>query len=183
MRKRVQAPPISEATKRSWKRSRLDFSAGGVAYQTLADGTHEAALIATRGGTRWQLPKGSREPGESSLATAMREVEEEVGLATEYVAFLDTIDFWYWDTYRKEVPELVHKRVDFYLLRVIGGEISDASHEVDGAAWFPVLQAVEVLTFEGERHVVRLAMRTLDASAAEQPGAPTIPPTPADNAA
>lgn len=121
----------------------------------------EIALIATRRGTRWQLPKGSRESGESSLQTAIREVAEEVGLTTESQGFLRTIDFWYWDTYRKDVPELVHKRVDFFLLNVVAGVISDASHEVDGVAWFTLEQALQVLTFSGEREVVRLAQQRL----------------------
>lgn len=153
-------PHISEEVKRTWKRSRLDISSGGVAYRR-ESGEFEIALIATRGGTRWQLPKGSRETGETSLETAIREVAEEVGLTTDSDCFLRTIDFWYWDTYRKEVPELVHKRVDFFLLRVVDGVISDASHEVDGVAWFTLEQALQVLTFGGERGVVRQAQEQL----------------------
>ena len=38
------------------------------------DGHIEAALIATRGGTRWQLPKGTCEEGETPEQTALREV-------------------------------------------------------------------------------------------------------------
>ncbi|MCB0071301.1 MAG: NUDIX domain-containing protein [Caldilineaceae bacterium] len=156
MSERKDPPQISDEIKRTWKRSRLDISSGGVAYR-YHHGEVEVALIATRGGTRWQLPKGSREAGETSLQTAIREVAEEVGLTTESDGFLRTIDFWYWDTYRKDVPELVHKRVDFFLLRVVGGVISDASHEVDGVAWFTLEQALNVLTFKGERGVVRMA--------------------------
>ena len=96
-----------------------DFSAGGVAFRVGTEG-HEAALIATRGGTRWQLPKGTCEPGETLEQTAIREVEEEVGLRTQVVTFLHPIEYWYWDTYQRSVPELVHKRVDFFLLRVNG---------------------------------------------------------------
>lgn len=159
-------PPISEQVKRNWQRCRLDYSAGGVAFRRAGrDGLVEVALIATRGGTRWQLPKGSREAGETSVETAIREVREEVGLTTEPVQFLETIEFWYWDTYRKEIPELVQKKVDFYLLRVTGGTISDQSYEVDGVAWFSMEQALAVLTFDGEREVAEQAARIL----AEQP--------------
>ena len=66
----------------------------------------------------------------------MREVAEEVGLATACDVSSRPSTYWYWDTYRKDMPELVHKRVDFYLLRVVGGELSDSSFEVDGTAWF-----------------------------------------------
>jgi 8-oxo-dGTP diphosphatase len=157
-------PPISDQTIRTWQRIRHDSSAGGVAYRRL-DGTGEIqlALIATRGGRRWQLPKGSREPAESSIETAIREVEEEVGLRTEHERFLKTIDYWYWDTYRKEVPELVHKSVDFYLLRVVGGKLSDACYEVDAVGWFTLDEAQAMLTFEGEQEVAKLARAYLTA--------------------
>lgn len=121
----------------------------------------EVALIATRGGRRWQLPKGSREGNESSLETAIREVHEEVGLHTQSQGFLQTIDYWYWDTYRKDVPELVHKAVDFYLLRVVGGVLSDSSYEVDAVGWFRLDHALTVLTFPGEREVLEMAQNKL----------------------
>lgn len=156
-------PEISEETKRTWRRIRRDRSAGGVAYRRAAvAGGFEIALIATRGGARWQLPKGTCEPAELPLETAIREVMEEVGLTTEHDAFLKTIDYWYWDTYRKQVPELVHKSVDFYLLRVVGGVLSDACPEVDDARWFGIEDALRRLTFDGEAEVVRLAQARLN---------------------
>lgn len=158
-----RCPEITDEVKKSWPRSRSARSSGGVAFRAAPDGdTIEIALIATRGGARWQLPKGSREAGESSIQTAVREVEEEVGLKTEPVRFLEAIEFWYWDTYRKEPAELVHKMVDFYLLRITGGELSDESHEVDGVAWFTIAQAADSLTFDGERRVVGLAIAVLN---------------------
>lgn len=155
-------PQITEEVKKNWPRSRFDYSSGGVAFRRSPDdGRIEIALIATRGGSRWQLPKGSNEEGETSMETAIREVREEVGLETEVVRYLDAIDFWYWDTYRKEPPELVHKRVDFFLMRVIGGALSDASHEVDGVAWCAIEEAAQTLTFEGEQGIVELALAAL----------------------
>jgi len=155
-------PEITEEIKKKWPRARFDYSSGGVAFRRLPEnGAVEIALIATRGGSRWQLPKGSNEEGETSTETALREVKEEVGLLTEVVSFLDAIEFWYWDTYRKKPPELVHKRVDFFLLRVIGGTLSDASHEVDAVAWRAIEEAARTLTFEGERRIVELAIAAL----------------------
>ena len=152
--------PITEQVKRTWPRRRHDHSAGGVAYRR-APNDLEIALIATRSGTRWQLPKGTCESGESAEQTALREVAEEVGLQTVCEGFLQAIEYWYWDTYRKETPELVRKQVDFFLLRVVGGELSDASIEVDGVAWFSAADARQVLTFPGEREVVQAALARL----------------------
>ena len=166
--KRSSLPEISAQTKQTWTRIRHDNSAGGVAYRRVAGQNGEAdtieiALIATRGGRRWQLPKGSREAAESSLETAIREVHEEVGLHTRYVAFLKSIDYWYWDTYRKDIPELVHKSVDFYLLEVTGGTLSDTSYEVDAVGWFTLEDAQRILTFAGELEVVQMAQSILQA--------------------
>lgn len=185
-------PPINAETKRTWGHKRSDYSAGGVAWRplvakaessissatgvvgaALASGQnaltsasrYEVALIATRGGTRWQLPKGTREAGESAENTALREVEEEVGLKTAIDAFLRTVEYWYWDTWQRSPAVLVQKRVDFFLQRVVGGELSDASIEVDATGWFTMEQAIQLLTFPGERQVVVDAVAYLDAHA------------------
>jgi 8-oxo-dGTP pyrophosphatase MutT (NUDIX family) len=167
-------PEITERVKRAWRPQRRDFSAGGVAYrQRIPDGrkpTIEVALIATHAGRRWQLPKGTREADETALQTALREVAEEAGLLTEPVRFLSTVEYWYWDTYRKDVAHLVRKRVDFFLLRVVGGELSDASIEVDGVGWFTPEQALRTLTFSAERGVLRKAMGHFDALRTERSG-------------
>ncbi len=155
-------PAITQETKRTWRRTRQDYSAGGVVYQRLPETELvQIALIATHGGQRWQLPKGSRELGETSLATAIREVAEETGIESVQEAFLQTIDYWYWDTYQKEVPELVHKLVDFYLLYMVGGELTDTSYEVDAVGWFTPEAALRIMTFEGEKAVVQQALTLL----------------------
>lgn len=155
---------ISAPGKRRRQRTRRAHSSGGVAYRRHpTNGEIQIALIATRGGERWQLPKGSREAHETSIQTAIREVEEEVGLRSEHEAFLRTIDYWYWDTYRRLEPELVHKSVDFYLLRVVGGTLSDDSYEVDAVGWFSLAEAQAILTFSGESEVLRLAQERLAA--------------------
>jgi 8-oxo-dGTP pyrophosphatase MutT (NUDIX family) len=159
---RTHLPVINQEIKRTWRRTRQDYSAGGVVYQRLPPtGDVQIALIATHGGQRWQLPKGSREPGETSLETAIREVAEETGIESVQESFLRTIDYWYWDTYQKEVPELVHKLVDFYLLHMIAGELTDSSYEVDAVGWFTPAEALQIMTFEGEKAVVQQALALL----------------------
>ena len=64
MDKQIQHPEITDEIKKSWPRSRLARSSGGVAFRSQKTTYEiEVALIATRGGERWQLPKGSREAG------------------------------------------------------------------------------------------------------------------------
>lgn len=133
-------------------------------YRVGAAGEWEIALIATRGGTRWQLPKGTCEPGETVEQTALREVREECGLAGQCEAHLGAIEYWYWDTHHRTTPELVQKRVDFYLMQAVGGELSDASIEVDSVNWFTLTQASQVLTYPSEREMVSRATGLLAAS-------------------
>jgi 8-oxo-dGTP pyrophosphatase MutT (NUDIX family) len=139
---------------------RYDYSAGGVAYRLVGEETPrlEIALIATKGQERWQLPKGTIERGESARQTAVREVAEETGIETECQLFLKTVNYTYYDTYHKDPPIRVHKQVDFYLLKAVGGQLNDDSYEVDGVGWYTPEDALAILTFSGERAVVEAAM-------------------------
>ena len=167
---RQTLPKIDDDIRRSWQPRRLDRSAGGIAYDLItvapddlsATQSVRIALIATHKGSRWQLPKGTIEEGEESLQTALREVHEETGLETELEHFLQTVEYWYWDTFRKSVPHLVQKQVDFYLLRVVSGQLSDDSYEVDGVGWFSPADAIVQLTFDDERAVLERSVATLD---------------------
>lgn len=158
MNRRQGLPPIDDETRRNWQQRRRDHSAGGIAYRLDGDGEVVIALIATHRGTRWQLPKGTCEPGESIEQTALREVKEEVGLTGLCEMHLGVIEYWYWDTHRKHPAELVQKCVDFYLMHAADGELSDASIEVDGVNWFTPEQADAILTFASEREMVRRAV-------------------------
>ncbi len=144
---------------------RHSHSAGGVAYRQHASDAGkviEVALIATDpAGRRWQLPKGRLYPSEGPLAAALREVEEETGLETEFESFLKTVRYAYLDTYARVVPERVFKRVDFYLLRAVGGRISDESIEVEKVEWVATNEALGRLAYEGERDCIRLALELL----------------------
>ena len=133
----------------------MEISAGGVIYRR-DEGEPAVCLIATQGRTAWQLPKGIIERGEQPEEAARREVAEETGLQGELLRHLEKIEYWYvWERTR------IHKFVDFYLLRYIEGSTEDHDHEVDDARWFPLTEAQERLSFEGERRVLQLAAQAL----------------------
>ena len=109
-----------------------------------------------RGRLLWSLPKGHLEPGETATQAAIREVEEETGIAGVIVAELGTIDFWFVADGRR-----IHKTVRHYLLRRIGGELSDADVEVTEVAWVPLTDLAGRLAYAGERRLARKAVELL----------------------
>ena len=144
MSERKARPPVRD-----------QVSAGGVLFRGRSSGA-EIAIIRPRGSDRWQLPKGIVEGGESPESTAVREAWEETGVECEFVAPLDTIEYWF---QARESGELVriHKRVHFFLLEATGGEIGRRDREIDEARWIALADAPETLSFRSERAVVELA--------------------------
>jgi 8-oxo-dGTP pyrophosphatase MutT (NUDIX family) len=133
-------------------------SAGGVLWRSsnatsTSEGAIEICLIATRGGTRWQLPKGHVSGQETLAEAARREVREETGCDGIIEDDLGVIVFWFYvgaGPRRKRVK----KTVQFYLVRYQSGDTRDHDGEVDEAAWLPPDTAVKRLTFESERQIL-----------------------------
>jgi len=132
---------------------RIQKSAGGVIYQE-REGQMYVALIATKERQRWGLPKGIVEKGEESAQTALREVAEETGLEGEIVGKLGYIEYWFRNP---EDKILYHKFVDFYLLEYRSGEVEKHDWEVEQARWFPIEEAIERISFDNERDILRKA--------------------------
>lgn len=109
-----------------------------------------------RGRLLWSLPKGHVEPGETHEQAAVREVMEETGISGEILAELGTIDFWFVADGRR-----VHKTVHHFLLRAVGGELSDADIEVTEVAWVPLPAIGAKLAYPDERSLVDAAGRLL----------------------
>lgn len=152
------------ATRPSDRRRRLrtvdETSAGGLVVHPE---TGAAALIGRldrRGRLLWSLPKGHIEAGETAEQAAVREVEEETGIIGEVLAPLGTIDFWFVAEDRR-----VHKTVHHYLLRALGGELSDEDIEVSEVAWVPLDELEGRLAYADERRLIRHAANLLEESA------------------
>jgi 8-oxo-dGTP pyrophosphatase MutT (NUDIX family) len=140
------------------KRTRNEHSSGGAVINT-RDGIAYVALIATRGKTRWGLPKGAVAEGETSEQAALREVLEETGLQAEIIKPLDTIEYFF-----RAGDTLIHKRVDFYLMRYVSGELTPQLSEVDDVEWVEISEAIGRASFESERKLLEAALQ--DASTA-----------------
>ncbi|RAV08964.1 NUDIX hydrolase [Mycolicibacterium sp. GF69] len=153
-----------------------ETSAGGLVIDGI-DGPKDgqvAALIGRidrRGRMLWSLPKGHIEMGETAEQTAVREVAEETGVQGSVLAALGSIDYWFVTEGRR-----VHKTVHHYLMRFLGGELSDEDVEVTEVAWVPFKELPSRLAYADERRLAEVASELIDTLHAHGPSA--LPPLP-----
>jgi len=99
------------------------------------------------------LPKGHLDGSETPEEAAKREVAEETGVTADLIEKLGDVEYEYDRRGRRR-----HKRVAFYLFKYRSGSLEDHDHEIEDARWMPLEEAVEALTYPGEREIVRRAL-------------------------
>jgi 8-oxo-dGTP pyrophosphatase MutT (NUDIX family) len=92
----------------------------------------------------WSLPKGKLEEGETWEEAALREVWEETGLRCELGTFLGRTTY---------APGGVPKEVRWWAMTADGEP--GRSDEVDEVRWATPAEAEELLSYEGERELVK----------------------------
>jgi 8-oxo-dGTP pyrophosphatase MutT (NUDIX family) len=132
------------------RKTRHEHSSGGLVI-AVRDGLPHVALIATRKGTRWGLPKGAVSEGETSEAAALREVREETGIEARIVKPLDTIEYFF-----RAGETLIQKRVDFYLMEYVAGELEPQLSEVDAVEWVELTSSLKRASFDSERKLLEI---------------------------
>jgi len=132
-------------------------AAGGVVVQRGSVGL-EVVLVHRPKYGDWSLPKGKLEAGESHLEAALREVEEETGLACRAGRELATLRY----RDRRGRP----KEVRFWHMEPLSGRAAERrpDAEVDEVRWLPRDEALALLSYESERRLL--------ASATAPPGTP-----------
>jgi len=159
-----------------------EFSAGGVVYKK--EGQDFLWLLGKHSGYhKWVLPKGKIEEGEKGRETAVREVEEEVGVKARVIEQkpIHKDQYWFMAELKKEqVSESgpvrrvlkyqenedfgqatkkvkVFKSVSFYLMEYESGDPEDHDWEMEEAGWYSLGEALEKMAFEGEKEALRRA--------------------------
>lgn len=160
-----------------------EVSAGGVVYREKNDGY--VYLIGKHSGYhKWVLPKGLVERGESYAETAVREVEEEVGVVASVAELepIKNIEYWYYADLESKMGKdakgkdserrvknyqeqggrktRIHKKVIFYLMqyeRDLGG----VGWEMEERKWVTIEEGLRLLAFESEKEVLVLTNKAL----------------------
>jgi len=109
----------------------------------------------------WALPKGTPIAGESLEETALRETREETGLNVEIEQPISSIRYFFVRG-RTRFAKTVH----FFLMRPVGGDLSLHDHEFDEVRWWPLEEAIELVTYPTERSVLERAAALLAVSPA-----------------
>ncbi len=129
-------------------------AAGGVVARAGEGDALEVLLVHRPKYDDWTLPKGKLEPGETHEQAALREVEEETGLACELGRELASTG--YRDS--KDRPKVVR----YWAMRPLSGSFTP-HQEVDEVRWSELEAAKSLLTHDHDRAV-------LDGLAEDAPG-------------
>jgi 8-oxo-dGTP pyrophosphatase MutT (NUDIX family) len=121
-----------------------ESSYGIIPLQKTEKGSVQVLLIFHKGGKHWSFPKGRKDPGETDLETALRELKEETGLDVEKLLsdtpYMESYTFY-------KFQEKVLKTVSYYPA-FVKGELRLQPEEILDARWLPINEAIHHLTFK-----------------------------------
>jgi 8-oxo-dGTP pyrophosphatase MutT (NUDIX family) len=117
-------------------------------------------LLLNYGWDYWGFPKGNIESGEKEKETAIREVEEETGLSSIRLIneFKKSIEYFY-----RKRGTTIHKEVSYFLAETKERDVR-LSFEHKGYKWLNYNEAVNQLTFDNDKEVLRAAKETIEKS-------------------
>jgi len=127
------------------------LAAGGILEKPLDGAPHVAVVQRRRYGRPgevgdWSLPKGHANPGETLAETALREVQEETGCEARITGPARTTSY-----FAAGAPKLVL----FHPMECLKeGAVTDTD-EVHSVHWLRPDRAMRVLSYEGERRLIR----------------------------
>jgi 8-oxo-dGTP pyrophosphatase MutT (NUDIX family) len=130
-----------------------EHSAGGIVYK-MENQQIMIAVIYREYHHDWTLAKGHLEPGETTEQAALREVMEECGLRCELKDYVGYSVF----RFRNKHKQLIEKKVDYYLMKLLEDTHKVQTEEVDEVVWLPFLDAIKQLSFKRDQNLVKQAV-------------------------
>ncbi|MCD6576040.1 MAG: NUDIX domain-containing protein [Nanoarchaeota archaeon] len=132
-----------------------EISAGAVIFRRVNG--EPIYLLLHYGSGHWDFVKGHIEKGESEIQTVIRETKEETGIDDLKIidGFKERIKYFF-----HRGKEIVYKEVIFYLAETKKEKVK-LSYEHIGYIWLPYEDAINILTFENAKNVLRKAHKYL----------------------
>jgi 8-oxo-dGTP pyrophosphatase MutT (NUDIX family)/choline kinase len=147
---RVESGELSWLLREEALAGRPAISAGGVAVRMGGKGL-EALLVGSGKSGEWRIPKGLVQTNETLELAAIREVQEETGVRCQISGFLGTARWpYHYDGL------LYEKLVHFFLMEAIFS-VNEHDREHAAVAWHPLENVEQLLLYDNERAIVRLA--------------------------
>ncbi len=149
--------------------------AGFVVYRRTNEGMK--FLLLYRRGNYWNFPKGHFEPGEHSIDTALRELEEETGIKKSELRIAPNFRA-YERFYFKIGNQGIYDTVILFLAETHRADIKIDPREHSGFAWFSYHDAVNVLgkKYVDTKKVLKQAYDFLRARSQQRRGPPHLVP-------
>lgn len=128
-----------------------EFSAGFILFRETPGGP---LFLLLDYGKHWDYPKGHLEEGESAWQAAVRELREETGIrqVDRVTRFEENMHY----VFHSPRKGRVHKTVTYFLGRTRNEDVK-ISDEHLGHAWLPYEDAMERLTYDNAREMLRAA--------------------------
>jgi 8-oxo-dGTP pyrophosphatase MutT (NUDIX family) len=137
-----------------------ETSAGGVVFRRTDGGP--LVLVIKDAYKNWGFPKGHIEQGEDAVTAAVREVEEETGLADLVPHGLVRDIDWFFRFRGK----LIHKTCTFFLVESPSGEPQPQHDEgITATRWLSFDEAQRTLSYANARDVLKAAGTIMDSPA------------------
>ncbi|HZN97438.1 MAG TPA: NUDIX domain-containing protein [Gemmatimonadales bacterium] len=151
------------------RRAELEVSAGGIVFRRIP-GQAPRYLLIRDSYNNWGFPKGHLEGDESPAQAAMRETAEETGLDHLVLQGPIRVIDWHFRFRGRHI----HKYCHFFLFESSEGEVCPQVDEgITACQWRPLNEALEVLSYDNARGVLKRAgemVRTLVAVGAGRSG-------------
>src|SRR3954452_610717 len=155
----------------SKRRAELEVSAGGIVFRRV-HGEAPRYLLIRDSYNNWGFPKGHLEGDESPAQAALRETAEETGPSLLVLQGPIRVIDWHFRFRGRHI----HKYCHFFLFESPDGEACPQLDEgITACQWRPLDEALEVLSYDNARGVLKRAgemVRTLVAIGAGRPGGP-----------
>lgn len=129
---------------------KYEKSCGAVIFRKTPEGWKVLLIRHTRG-RHISFPKGHMEPGELESHTAEREVFEETGIRVK-------VDRRYRAENRYNIRSDIQKLVVIFAAVTRQVEVTPQPEEIAAADWYSVDEALEKLTYERDRKILRDAL-------------------------